>query len=79
MSIPKPYKRPFVDLDRGKKRAWRNIQVEKVQLGDIIPDFGSVEQVHFKYAGKVAFTNKEGLEKDYPSGDTVFAFTLEES
>jgi hypothetical protein len=43
--IPAPFKRDSVALVGGVRRAWCEVDVSEVEVGDIVPDVGMVDEV----------------------------------
>lgn len=43
-TLPLPFKRPSIDLDRSL-RQWAHVRADQIGVGDIIAEFGRVDQL----------------------------------
>ena len=70
---PKPFKRPSIDLDRGKSKEWRDEYVDTLAVGDMIQDKGLIVRIGDGVKHEVEFLSGEIVY--YEIGSKVFAFT----
>jgi hypothetical protein len=40
--IPKPFKRPGIDLSTTRKKEWREVEAQDIEVGDLVRDRGLV-------------------------------------
>jgi hypothetical protein len=79
--LPKPFKRPGISISDGSpRRTWATTEVWKVLKGDIVADFGLVQDVaHFKRRDPEQFivrlTNVMGVSEEFRHHSQVFAFS----
>lgn len=73
--LPKPFKRPSIDLG-GPHKAWKNIPVTDVRVGDIVSDVGLVQGTFTVTSPAVTtLTNVYGEQTLFSNSAVVFAFT----
>lgn len=74
---PSKFSRPTIDLSK-PNRKWQEINISKVQLGDTIPDFGEVVDIHMvmtSVGDGLQITGAGGKVWTYTKDETIFAFT----
>lgn len=74
--LPKPFVRPAIEILSGDEnpRRWRNVRVENLETGDVVPDQGSIVRV--THADQtVLVTYLAGHCFVYNNGEVLWAFT----
>jgi hypothetical protein len=83
--IPKPFKRPGIELSSGRKKEWREVEAQHIEVGDVVRDRGAVEKAEtyaqeltkqpgeFIFRTRHVYTNKS--EYTYDATQPLRAFT----
>lgn len=73
--VYRKFTRPSVSIDEpGTKKDWRSAQVGSLSEGDLIVDFGAIEDIASSN-GMRTFRNPLGSTLTLTDTDTVYAFT----
>lgn len=71
--IPKPFKRPSINLDGDVKKEWREEYVDTLAVGDMVQDKGRIVEIYDGVEHGLKFLSGEKVF--YPIGSKVMAFT----
>lgn len=74
MGKPKPFSRPSVSLSDGAKKEWREVRVREVKVGDLVVDYGLVEELLSTSFEDVAVLFASGATVYFDSDRKVTAF-----
>lgn len=84
--IPKPFKRPSIEIGASGGRTWQEVSPVQLSIGDIVPDHGKVERIEIS-SSMVAFSTHFLVAARFLSGevynwratDRIKAFTTGDS
>lgn len=76
MTMPKPFRRPSIDLSSGQRRVWDHVAVEDLEVGDTVAAFGTVFSKQEMDRG-ILLTNPDGEKSGpHPPHRTLYAFSV---
>lgn len=74
--IPEGFQRPAVQIGQSVRRAWKTVPVSAVQVGDMISEYGRVQQMEPAGNTMRVWAGDREYYIEFPVDHPVYAFTV---
>ena len=74
--IPEGFQRPAVQIGQSVRRAWKTVPVSAVQAGDMISEYGRVQQMEPAGNTMRVWAGDREYYIEFPVDHPVYAFTV---
>lgn len=74
--IPERFQRPAVQIGQSVKRVWKTVSVSSVRVGDMISEYGRVQQMEVVGDKARVWAGEREYYIEFPADHPVYAFTV---